>query len=239
MATLAKPFMPLLFAPFQGFNSPSLAPAGLERVLADFPGVTVCPFMEAATHPSVDLVVIAEPQRQSLPSRRSRRSGQESTLLSTSPSPLTSPRPRELVRIARQQNRLLSVFQNRRWEGDILAAKAILESGRLGKVTHFEAHHGSLPSARPSALARRSRSWSRSLVRSRPASHRSSLFTCSACRTAVLAKLCHACVPADKTDDWAHVQLILSRYARHPQRHFAFVRRNPPHSDSRNDRRAG
>jgi len=38
-----------------------------ERVLADLPGVTVCPFMEAATHPGVDLVVIASPNQSHFP----------------------------------------------------------------------------------------------------------------------------------------------------------------------------
>jgi predicted dehydrogenase len=110
-----------------------------ERVLADFPGVIVCPFMEAATHPGVDLVVIASPNDSHFPlAAAALRSGKH--VVVDKPFTLDLAEARELVRIAREHNRLLSVFQNRRWEGDILAAKAILESGRLGKVTHFEAH---------------------------------------------------------------------------------------------------
>ncbi len=33
---------------------------------------------------------------------------------------------------------LLSVFQNRRWDGDFLTARSLIESGRLGDVTRFE-----------------------------------------------------------------------------------------------------
>ncbi len=35
---------------------------------------------------------------------------------------------------------MLSVFHNRRWESESLATKAILESGALGEVVHFETH---------------------------------------------------------------------------------------------------
>ena len=35
---------------------------------------------------------------------------------------------------------MLSVFHNRRWDSDFLAAKFGVESGVLGRVTHFESH---------------------------------------------------------------------------------------------------
>jgi predicted dehydrogenase len=42
--------------------------------------------------------------------------------------------------LASERGRILSVFQNRRWDSDFLGAKAILESGRLGNVVHVESH---------------------------------------------------------------------------------------------------
>lgn len=110
-----------------------------EQVLADFPNVTVCPAMEAATHPDVDLVVIASPNDSHFPlAAAALRAGKH--VVVDKPFTLDLAEARELVRIAREHDQLLSVFQNRRWESDILAAKAILKSGRLGKITHFEAH---------------------------------------------------------------------------------------------------
>ena len=47
---------------------------------------------------------------------------------------------RSLANLASARGRILSVFQNRRWDSDFLAAKAILEDGRLGDVVHFESH---------------------------------------------------------------------------------------------------
>lgn len=45
---------------------------------------------------------------------------------------------RELMELAAQRGRVLTVFQNRRWDGDFLTVKALLDSGALGPVTRFE-----------------------------------------------------------------------------------------------------
>lgn len=46
----------------------------------------------------------------------------------------------ELIELARRQQRLLSVFHNRRWDGDFLTLKALIASGRLGEIHQFESH---------------------------------------------------------------------------------------------------
>jgi len=46
----------------------------------------------------------------------------------------------DLIARAQQADRLLSVFHNRRWDGDFLGLQDILNSGVLGRVTHFESH---------------------------------------------------------------------------------------------------
>lgn len=43
-----------------------------------------------------------------------------------------------LMEIARREERLLTVFQNRRWDGDFLTVRKLLEEGRLGTVRRFE-----------------------------------------------------------------------------------------------------
>ncbi len=43
-----------------------------------------------------------------------------------------------LVNMAREKNLPLSVFQNRRWDGDFLTVKYLIESEQLGEVTRFE-----------------------------------------------------------------------------------------------------
>jgi scyllo-inositol 2-dehydrogenase (NADP+) len=46
----------------------------------------------------------------------------------------------ELKRIADEKGLLLSVFQNRRWDGDIRTIQKILAEGVLGRIVHFESH---------------------------------------------------------------------------------------------------
>src|SRR3954453_12733962 len=45
----------------------------------------------------------------------------------------------ELVELAAQQKRLLTVYQSRRWDGDFQTVKKILAAGTLGEITEYEA----------------------------------------------------------------------------------------------------
>ena len=44
----------------------------------------------------------------------------------------------QLIQLAREKGLVLSVFQNRRWDGDFLTVKKIIESGKLGRLVDFE-----------------------------------------------------------------------------------------------------
>ncbi len=46
----------------------------------------------------------------------------------------------ELIKLAVQNNKILTVFQSRRWEGDFLTIKNILENKFLGRLVEYEAH---------------------------------------------------------------------------------------------------
>lgn len=43
-----------------------------------------------------------------------------------------------LITLAAERGRVLSVFQNRRWDGDFLTLRGLLDAGRLGEVRRFE-----------------------------------------------------------------------------------------------------
>jgi len=45
----------------------------------------------------------------------------------------------ELVRIAAEQGRLLTVYQDRRWDGDFHTVRKLIDAGTLGKVVEYEA----------------------------------------------------------------------------------------------------
>ncbi len=44
----------------------------------------------------------------------------------------------KLIALAKEQDKLLTVYHNRRWDGDFLTVKKVIEEGRLGQVTYFE-----------------------------------------------------------------------------------------------------
>ena len=46
----------------------------------------------------------------------------------------------ELIAIAKQHERLLTVYQNRRWDSDFLTLSNLLKEGTLGRVVEFETH---------------------------------------------------------------------------------------------------
>ena len=46
----------------------------------------------------------------------------------------------ELTGLARKHKKLLAVFQNRRWDGDFMTVRRLLDQGLLGRLVEFEAH---------------------------------------------------------------------------------------------------
>lgn len=47
----------------------------------------------------------------------------------------------ELISLARKNNRLLSVFQNRRWDADFLTVKKVIDQKLLGELVECEIHY--------------------------------------------------------------------------------------------------
>lgn len=106
-------------------------------VRADFPDVAVVDAEAAATHEDVDLVVIAAPNdRHAVLGQTALRSGKH--VVVDKPFALTLVEARGLVALAKARGRLISVFQNRRWDSDYLAVTAAIGQGLVGKVWHFE-----------------------------------------------------------------------------------------------------
>jgi scyllo-inositol 2-dehydrogenase (NADP+) len=85
----------------------------------------------------LDLVVIAAPNRMHAPLARA---AIDSDLAVVIDKPLTpsAEEARQLVRGARARGVFLTVFQNRRWDGDFLTLRRLLEDRALGKVVRFE-----------------------------------------------------------------------------------------------------
>lgn len=56
-----------------------------------------------------------------------------------------------LIALAKDKGLVLSVYHNRRWDGDFLTAKKLISENRLGNIKHFESHFDRF---RPTVLQR-------------------------------------------------------------------------------------
>ena len=52
----------------------------------------------------------------------------------------TSQEARDLIEVAKSRRKLLSVFHNRRWDGDFKTVQKVLKDGTLGEVVAYESH---------------------------------------------------------------------------------------------------
>ncbi|EFE43406.1 NAD binding Rossmann fold oxidoreductase, putative [Trichophyton verrucosum HKI 0517] len=52
----------------------------------------------------------------------------------------TTKEANELIELAKTQNKLLTVYQNRRWDADFVTASKLIKDGSLGRVVEFETH---------------------------------------------------------------------------------------------------
>ena len=86
---------------------------------------------------SVDLVVISTPNRTHVPLALQAVDAGCAVVVDKPLAP-SAAEARRLVDAAKRRNVFLSVYQNRRWDGDFLTVRRLLSKGALGKVHRFE-----------------------------------------------------------------------------------------------------
>jgi predicted dehydrogenase len=108
-------------------------------VAADWPDAAVHPTLEDLLAAQPDLVVIATPNDLHAPQATAAlRAG--CAVVVDKPFTLTVAEAEALADLADREGRLLSVFHNRRWDGEFLTVKALIEDGALGTIRRFESH---------------------------------------------------------------------------------------------------
>ncbi|WP_243455542.1 Gfo/Idh/MocA family oxidoreductase [Sphingosinicella sp. BN140058] len=116
--------------------------APLIRSVADLELVATAGSADAAAllaDPSIDLVVIATPNRSHYPLAEAALQAGKHVVVDK-PLTVTSAEAVGLITLAAERERMLTVFQNRRWDGDFLTVRDVLAGGRLGEIALFEAH---------------------------------------------------------------------------------------------------
>ncbi|MFG2824884.1 Gfo/Idh/MocA family oxidoreductase [Kitasatospora sp. NPDC048365] len=116
-------------------------PARREQAARSHPQAALLPDADAlwaaAPELGLDLVVVASPNRTHIPLATA---ALEAGLPVVVDKPLaaTSAEAEKLAALAAERGLLLSVFQNRRWDGDFRTVRQLIASGRLGRVNRFE-----------------------------------------------------------------------------------------------------
>ena len=88
----------------------------------------------------IELVVIATPNHTHFElARQSLVAGKH--VVVEKPFTNTSAQAQQLIELARSEQRLISVHHNRRWDGDFLTVRKILEDRLLGRLVEYESHY--------------------------------------------------------------------------------------------------
>lgn len=96
-------------------------------------------FDELIQDPTLDLIVINTPQdlHHSM-CKAALLAGKH--VVVEKPFTVTFAEAKDLIELAKAQGKLLTVFQNRRWDGDFLTVKKVVENKLLGQLVEYEAH---------------------------------------------------------------------------------------------------
>ena len=108
---------------------------------AIFPNVNVAKSLEEVlADDSIDLVSICSPNATHFEyAKRTLLAGKH--VLVEKPFTATVQEAEELIDLAKKQGKILSVFQNRRFDSDFLTVQKVIESGVLGRIINFEIHY--------------------------------------------------------------------------------------------------
>jgi len=110
------------------------------KVLADDPGMRVVADAGTAfTDSDIDLVVIAAPNTVHAALANAALAAGKHVVVDK-PFTITSQEAREVIANAARARRLVSVFQNRRWDSDFLSVQKLIADGVLGEISEFHSH---------------------------------------------------------------------------------------------------
>ncbi len=116
-----------------------IATRSAEAVARDWPGARVLSVDALLADPTLDLVIVASPNdSHAALAERALLGGKH--VVVEKPFTLDSAEAVRLGALARERGRCLAVFHNRRWDGDFLTVRQLIEQGRLGRLYSFESH---------------------------------------------------------------------------------------------------
>ncbi|MCC4587941.1 oxidoreductase [Xanthomonas melonis] len=137
---VGRTFHAPLIAATPGLRLHSVVSSKPQLAQADFPDVTVIADLDTAlADPALDAVVLATPNQTHAPfALQALAAGKH--VLADKPFTLDADQARAVMQAAATAGRIVSVFQNRRWDADFLTVRRLIDEGLLGEVVEFHSH---------------------------------------------------------------------------------------------------
>ncbi|XQA62093.1 oxidoreductase [Xanthomonas sacchari] len=137
---VGRTFHAPLIAHTPGLHLHTVVSRQAEAVNAAWPQArVVADAAQAFADPRIDAVVIATPNQTHAPLALAALA-QGKHVLVDKPFTLDVAEAQQVLDQAQRADRIVSVFQNRRWDGDFLGVRALLEAGTLGEIAEFHSH---------------------------------------------------------------------------------------------------
>ncbi|MCW0402066.1 oxidoreductase [Xanthomonas sacchari] len=137
---VGRTFHAPLIAHTPGLHLHTVVSRQAEAVNAAWPQArVVADAAQAFADPRIDAVVIATPNQTHAPLALAALA-QGKHVLVDKPFTLDVAEAQQVLDQAQRAGRIVSVFQNRRWDGDFLGVRALLEAGTLGEIAEFHSH---------------------------------------------------------------------------------------------------
>lgn len=131
---------PLLMAD-TGFNLTNVVQRKSDSAHQHYPSVKVIRTVdEAIDDPNIELVIVNTPNETHFPfAVKALEAGKH--VVVEKPFTVTVKEADDLIALSKKKNKVLTAFQNRRWDGDYLTLKKVLEGKLVGKIVEFESHY--------------------------------------------------------------------------------------------------
>ncbi len=132
-----------IMAAVEGFEVAKIVTRNLEKrkqALEDFP---MCRVVRTTTEvfmdESIDLVVVSTPNTEHAAlAEEAMRSAKH--VVVEKPFTVTTEEAEQLIKVSQETGKMLTVYQNRRFDSDFRTVQALLATKKLGRIVEYEAH---------------------------------------------------------------------------------------------------
>jgi len=130
-----------LFMAHTGFNLSTVVQRKSDTSKHHYPSVNVVRTVEEAiANPEVELIIVNTTNETHFPfALQALEAGKH--VVVEKPFTVNIKEADELIEFARQKGKILTAFQNRRWDGEYLTLKKVIQENLVGRIVELEAHY--------------------------------------------------------------------------------------------------